>query len=289
MNTKKISLLMATAAVLVSGVGMTGLALADTTKINGRMPSMEAGDFKREPGVMGKVSAISGTTITLTGKSHVGGVVTDVSYTVDASAATVKKFVAGTDESTKPTETTITVSDIAVDDTIMVKGTVTETTVTATEIIVGQPGKGPGERGGKDMSDVKREPGVMGKVSAISGNTVTLSGKSGFGKDATDVSYTVDVSAATVKKFVAGTDGSKPTETTIAVSDIVVGDMIMVKGTVSGTTVTATEIMVGQFGMGGHGEKEGRAGRSDGQFGKNGIGVHGKQLPLPMEKSAKAE
>jgi hypothetical protein len=82
--------------------------------------------------------------------------------------------------------------------------------------------------------------GVMGKVTSISGSTITLTGQNG-------TIYTIDASSAQIKKFTTGTSDTKPTETTISVSDIQVGDNLMIKGTVSGTTVTATEIVDGNF------------------------------------------
>jgi len=92
------------------------------------------------------------------------------------------------------------------------------------------------------------QPGVMGTVSAISGTTITLTAKQP-GSD-TDVVYTVDASSATVKKFTKGDAAGKPSETTIAVGGIATGDKLMVKGTVSGTNITATEITSGDIGGG---------------------------------------
>ena len=83
------------------------------------------------PGVTGTVSAISGTTLTVTSKKMERGMnkagtstpAASVTYTVDASNATVTK-----------NNTTSTLSAIAVGDTIMVQGTVSGTNVTATTI-----------------------------------------------------------------------------------------------------------------------------------------------------------
>ena len=55
--------------------------------------------------------------------------------------------------------------------------------------------------------------------------------------------YTVDATNAKVMK--SATSGVKPTTATIA--DIQVGDTVMVQGTVSGTSVTATSIFDGKF------------------------------------------
>jgi hypothetical protein len=100
------------------------------------------------------------------------------------------------------------------------------------------------------------KPAAMGMVTAISGTTITLADK----RDAT--TYTVDAAGATVLKHVAfatGTarvPGTKPTETTIPVSAIAVGDMLMVEGTANGTSVTATTIHDG-MGFGGKPRRSG--------------------------------
>ena len=103
------------------------------------------------------------------------------------------------------------------------------------------------------------KPGVMGTVTAVSGNTITITAKQFAPRQwnaakgtaapstatpptATTVTYTIDATNATVKK--AGVASS--------VSNIAVGDMIMAQGTVSGTSVTATTIDDGfAKGMGG--------------------------------------
>ena len=69
--------------------------------------------------------------------------------------------------------------------------------------------------------------GVIGTVSAVNGNTLTITNQDG-------TSYTVDATNATVSKMV-----------TEPVSSIQVGDRIGAEGTVSGTTVTAKHIMAG--------------------------------------------
>lgn len=82
--------------------------------------------------------------------------------------------------------------------------------------VMGMRGHGPlGQRG------------VAGTVSAVNGNTVTVTGKDGK-------TYTVDASGAKISKVVD-----------LSVSDIKVGDTVGVQGSVSGTTVTAKHIMDG--------------------------------------------
>lgn len=76
-------------------------------------------------------------------------------------------------------------------------------------------------------------PGVGGTVSAVSGNTITLTGKNG-------TTYTIDAGAATITK-----------DLTVTVGDVKVGDTIVADGTVSGTSVAATIIHDGKLAMGG--------------------------------------
>ena len=69
--------------------------------------------------------------------------------------------------------------------------------------------------------------GVMGTVSSVNGNTVTLTGADGQ-------TYTVDATSAKVSKVVD-----------LSVADIKVGDTLGVMGTVSGNSVSAVHIMDG--------------------------------------------
>ncbi len=73
----------------------------------------------------------------------------------------------------------------------------------------------------------KHDRGVHGTVSAVNGNTVTITNTDG-------TSYTVDASNAKISKMVD-----------LNVSDIKVGDTLGVQGSVNGTSVTATHIMDG--------------------------------------------
>jgi hypothetical protein len=199
-----------------------------------------------KPAAVGTVTAISGSTLTVTDKQS------NATYTVDASNATITKVTAptattgtATTPPAKPTETTISVSGIAVGDTVMVQGTVSGTSVTATKIVDGQMFDGRGGFGGGAPHGPK--PAAQGTVTAVSGTTLTVTDKQ------SGTSYTVDASNATVKKIVAAVAATttaqpaKPTITTITASDIAVGDTVMVQGTVSGTNVTATSVTDGNF------------------------------------------
>jgi Domain of unknown function (DUF5666) len=97
---------------------------------------------------------------------------------------------------------------------------------------VGMDVKGRGEFEGRGMM----KSGVFGKVTAVSGNTITVAAftRAGMmsGPQTTSVTYTVDATNTKIMK--AGVAGS--------ISSIVVGDTIMVNGTVSGTSITARSI-----------------------------------------------
>ncbi|MDE2311745.1 MAG: hypothetical protein KGJ93_01475 [Patescibacteria group bacterium] len=74
--------------------------------------------------------------------------------------------------------------------------------------------------------------GISGIVASVSGNTITLTG-------ANNATYTVDASGAQIEKF------ANNAKTTITVGDIQTGDTLHVRGTVSGTNVTAKNIIDG--------------------------------------------
>jgi hypothetical protein len=208
-------------AVLASiGIGFAGItsAQSSTTAVSESGMKMERGigmmGMRGErPAVVGKVTSVSGTTLTV--QSQRPGDTSTMDYTVDASSAKILK---GT-EGAAPTESTL--SAVAVGDTVAVRGTLSGTSVTATEIIDGPMMKhGFGGHGG-------RGHGTRGTVAAINGNTITLTGENG-------TTYTVDASGAQIGKV-----------TTITVGDVQVGDTLNVMGEVSGTNVTAKHIMDG--------------------------------------------
>ncbi len=66
---------------------------------------------------------------------------------------------------------------------------------------------------------------ISGKVTAVNGNTITLSGKDG-------ATYTVNAAGAAITAE----------NRTLAITDIKVGDTLKVNGTLTGTTIVATKI-----------------------------------------------
>jgi len=234
MNKKYIAIIVGIATVATVGGTALAMTASAATSTAAQTTSGQHKGGVRKPGVMGTVSAVNGNSITVTSKKFTKGATgttptaTTVTYTVDATNATVTKSGAAS-----------TVSAIAVGDTIMVQGTVSGTSVTATAIRDGVMTRTPGTFG---ATGAHTKNGVMGTVSAISGNSITVTskarpnrGSSATATVATPVTYTVDASSATVTK--SGTASS--------VSAVAVGDTIMVRGTVSGTNVTAKTIMDG--------------------------------------------
>lgn len=209
-NTKKLAVPLAAVIAFAGGAAATVAAAADAQTPNTTQTA--TGQGHGPMGVVGTVTAVNGSTITLTGKDG-------KTYTVNATSAAIDKV------------STITTAQIAAGDTLMVGGQVSGTSVTADHIMDGTlPAGGLGDGHGP-MGFGK--PGVFGTVSAVSGNTLTVAGRNG-------TTYTVDASSAKVMKAASG---AKPA--TAAVSDIAVGDSVMIGGTVSGTSVTATDIMDG--------------------------------------------
>ena len=197
----------------------------------------------RMPGVFGTVTAVNGTTLTVTQKTRPNAASSNPTasptvYMVDASSATVMKSGANS-----------TLSNVAVGDTVMVQGTVDGTNVTATVIHDGlggmMGGRGMREGFGWGMASSTSstppitgngEPVIAGNVASVSGTTLTVT-------NASNVTYTVDVSGAKIVKGGA----------TIAVTSVATGDNVVVQGTVNGTSVTAASVIDQETGSGNRG------------------------------------
>ena len=162
------------AAVAITAVGTAALTYSTAIQAATSSTSTTVGKKfgpEKMPGVVGKVASISGSTITLTAMDS-------KTYTVDAGSAKILKMpeiAAGTAPvagATRPTPATITISDIKVGDTLMVRGTVSGTSVTATDIV---DGKFMGHRGfGGPAGHDDKGRGVRGTVTAVNGTTVTV-------------------------------------------------------------------------------------------------------------------
>lgn len=185
------------------------------------------------PAVFGKVTAVSGTTLTVTQNARPDEATSAAAATVYSVNASNAKVYKGGVTSTVP------VSSVAVGDTVMVQGTVSGTSVTATAIhdgvgnAMGRPWTGAME--GRGASATERmtppiqgngEPVVAGVVTAMNGTSITITNTS-------NVTYAIDAASTTIVK--------NGTSTTIA--NIATGDNLVVQGTVNGTAVTAASII----------------------------------------------
>jgi len=194
----------------------------------------------KNPRIVGVVSAIDGTTITITKNMESGtdSTKTTTQYTIDASRATIKKISTPSNIS-DATMSNVSVADIKIGDTLMVQGTINGTTIAATTVTDGVLNK---------MGMVKN-PMIVGTVSAINGTTITVTKNNGFrnmtNSTLSPIIYTVDASGAVLNKFTPVSQGQKPTPTLILISDIKVGDTLIIKGTISGTDIIAKTITDG--------------------------------------------
>lgn len=223
---KRTQLLISVAATTLLGSTLAAAAFAQSPNgmgangwHHGRLGHAPQGMMAdQHMGVFGKVTTISGSTLTVERKGF-GKDATTASYSVDASSAKVEKSGAAA-----------TLADIAVGDTVMVAGTVNGMSVTATMIRDGFPGRGDHPFGGAptwpQLPPGNGQPVVMGTVSAISGSTLTVGNEAG-------VTYTVDATSAKVSK--GGKDA--------ALSDVATDDVVLVQGTVNGTSVTAASVI----------------------------------------------
>jgi hypothetical protein len=186
------------------------------TRISGGATTAGAAIHDAIPGTLGKVTAINGTTLTLVAQSHPDkdtNAKTTATYTVKASNTTVIKNGASV-----PFDT------ITVGDSIFVRGTASGNTITATRLYLwdkNYPGSVfPGVQN-------NGQPIIYGSISAISGNTITVTNKE-------NVTYTVN-----------GTDSmvTVPGTSPASISMLSVGDYVLIQGSVNGTSVTAATII----------------------------------------------
>ena len=227
MSFNKASLSILTILALIAGfaaampVLAAAPAAASSGAPNGQFRGMHRGQAPgARPGVMGAVTAISGATLTVAGRQGFGAAANGVTYAVDASKATVLKD-----------NVTSTLSAIAVNDVISVRGAVSGTNVAATEIRDGPGGNfKPGQFDKKSSTTPpiqgNGQPVIAGTISAISGSALTV-------KTASGIQYTVDATSA---KIVKGQGAA-------TISDVSVGDSVVVQGATNGTSVTASSVI----------------------------------------------
>lgn len=214
-QTQKALLVPAFATLMILGGAIAGYAQLSSASDDNRninMGIMRGMVGDRGEGIHGTISAINGEMLTVT---SVDGTV----YTVTASDAEVYTF-------TQDTRKEATLSDLSVGDEIGIHGEVDGTTITAEHIMDGASERGMGRSMGRgERGGMRGGNGVMGEVTNIDGNTITVTAPNG-------TVYTVNAEHAEVERFIEGSLG-----------DIHEGSRIGVHGERNGTTVTAERIM----------------------------------------------
>jgi len=152
-----------------------------------------------------------------------------MTYTVDSSNASVLKN--GVSSS---------VGNISVGDMVMVAGSINGANVTATTIrdgVMKNREKGEGVEAKEPLRSSHAvlapagiqgngQPVIGGTVTAVNGSILTVTNKS-------NVTYTVDVTSATINK--GGTVSS--------LANVIVGETVVVQGMVTGTSVVASSVI----------------------------------------------
>jgi hypothetical protein len=127
------------------------------------------------------------------------------------------------------------------------------------------PGMGMGMMGG----GMGMRNGIFGTVTTVSGTMLTIDGRQGTSTAST--TFSVD---ATNAKIIKG-----PATSTASISDISVGDRVVVQGTVTGSSVAATTIIDGKFpggmGMRGQGMQQEMQGGMPGMASSTMHGMYG--------------
>jgi hypothetical protein len=223
----------ASAVAVTTSVSTAPTAVAVSAKAQADMKAKAEASDTNHKTVFGTVTAVTGSTITVQSKDVSKTGAAPVSYTVNASTAVVDKNTAAS-----------TIASVVVGDNVMVEGTISGTTITATKIHNGVMAKGVmANNGDKNIPEGNGQPIIGGTVTAVSGTTITIANKS-------NVSYTIDASTAKITKN--GTNS--------AASTISVGDTVLAQGTVNGTAVAASSIIVNTGGTSQNAEVKGHVG-----------------------------
>lgn len=205
----------------VSGLTLAVVQVGDKVMISGTISGTSVtakmimdGSLMGRNVFTGTVASISGSTMTITGKNN-------VTQTVDASSAAITKGFMNT------TSSTVGIGDIKTGDRLTIVGTISGSAITATAIRdLGQPMGAKNDKHGTP-GHFGKTPFVSGTVSAINGTSITVAGMNG-------TSYTVDASQAKLSGGMFSTG--------LVLTDVQVGDKVMISGTISGTSVTAKTI-----------------------------------------------
>ncbi len=149
----------------------------------------------------------------------------------------------------------------------LLAGSALALTANAAETGAKPNGAKPGLMRGLGRKFGQMKPGVFGTVSTISGNILTVNGRTGFGSSTPATVFTVDATNAKITK----------NNTTGSIASIIVGDMVMVQGTVLGSNITATMIRDGVM-RGGQGQGKGNG--ADHPLGSSSPAITGNGQPV---------
>jgi hypothetical protein len=180
---------------------------------------------RAHPGIFGVITAIDPTNKIITVKSGRAGVNNNTanqtnSYAVDVSTATITKD-----------GQTASFTDLAIGEVVTIQGTMSDNNVKASAISINTKrgnisAKEIGKQTQTTLIQGNGQPVVGGTVTSISSSTITIT-------NASNVTYTIDASNAQVVK----------NHNTASISNIEVGDNIIVQGSVNGTSVIALSII----------------------------------------------
>lgn len=125
-----------------------------------------------------------------------------------------------------------------------------DTGLNANVSVTAKPPMGIMMKGGDGRMGMMK-PAVVGTVSAVNGNIITVSGRQGFGTSTPVTNFTVNIANAKILKNNA----------TSTASGIVVGDTVFIQGTVTGTNVTASMVHDGIMNREGMNKDDGKNGQ----------------------------
>jgi hypothetical protein len=227
-------------ATLVGSI-VVATAFAQNPTTSNNVPKTKDMYYKMERGMMmhqlftGKITAINDNTITVSGYPDMKAMKnasssTTTSFTINAASATITKDNA-----------TSSIGSLSVGDIIFVEGTMSSgNKIVATMIYDeetlknGHPNKWNTEELMAQLQG-NGQPIIAGNVTAINGNTLTVTNRS-------NVTYNVDV---TNSRIITSTGSS--TLGTSTISSIQAGDSVVIQGQVNGNTVMASTVL--DYGM----------------------------------------
>ena len=191
-----------------------GVAIASASTAHLLQPKVHplhgfGGPYGARPVVDGKVTAVGTGSFTVLDRSL-------VSYTVTVTGTTMYK---------EHNVSSVGIGDVKVGTFVDVAGSVSGTTVTATEVRIETH-----ESTVPPLRPLRARPDAVGRVIALGMSSFTI-------KDRAEGSLTVDTNNATTYE--------EPGVTSPSFRDIKVGDVVAVWGTTTGSSVDATDVHIG--------------------------------------------